>query len=81
MHFALKLLLGVEEQSQHPLVHVGYAVPGWVSITVQLQEVPEGESRCVCVCVCGVCVCVYVCVYVWMHACVRACVSELVRER
>ena len=39
---ALELLLAVEEQPQEPLVCVGDAVPGGVSLAVQLQQVLDG---------------------------------------
>lgn len=35
---------GADKQLLHPAVHVGYAVPGRVSLAVQLQQVPSREE-------------------------------------
>lgn len=42
---ALEFFLRVEEEPQQPLVHVGDALPCGVSLTVQLQQVPERRQE------------------------------------
>ena len=40
----LKFLFGGEEKLEQPPVHVGDALPGWVTLTVKLNQVP-GEDN------------------------------------